>query len=74
MDIYARFYGIPRAERKERADELLSMVGLKERAGDLVATYSSSMERKTGIEGLVHEPSLLILVGRPQASTRSQGT
>ena len=30
MDIYARFYDLPKKERKERIDELLAMVGLRE--------------------------------------------
>ncbi len=62
MDIYARFYDMPRKEREERIEYLLGMVGLKERRNDLVATYSGGMRRRLEIaKGLVHKPSILIL-------------
>ena len=62
LDIYARFYDMPRKERNERIHYLIDLVGLKERMNDLVATYSGGMRRRLEIaKGLVHKPSMLIL-------------
>jgi len=62
LDIYGEFYGVPRRERRDRAKRLLEMVGLTERAKDLVATYSGGMRRRLEIaRGLLHEPKVLFL-------------
>jgi ABC-2 type transport system ATP-binding protein len=36
--LYAKLYGIP--NRNSKVDEVIEMMGLSDRAGDLVATYS----------------------------------
>lgn len=62
MDIYGRFYGIPSKERKDRIKYLLEMVGLTERANDLVAAYSGGMRRRLEVARvLVHRPKILFL-------------
>ncbi len=62
IDIYARFYGIPARERKERIQYLLETVGLAARANDLVAAYSGGMRRRLEIARvLMHRPKILFL-------------
>ena len=62
MDIYGRFYGVRSKERKQRTEYLLDMVGLTQRADDLVAAYSGGMRRRLEIARvLVHKPALLFL-------------
>lgn len=61
MDIYARFFGLGR-ERHARIEYLLRQVGLWDRRGDLVRTYSGGMRRRLEIaRGLVHRPQILVL-------------
>src|SRR5277367_1577450 len=62
VDIYGEFFGLSRRERRERGHRLLHMVGLTERANDLVATYSGGMRRRLEIaRGLIHSPEVLFL-------------
>lgn len=62
MDIYAKYYEIPKKERKERIKYLLDIVGLTERMHDLTATYSGGMRRRLEIaRGLVHRPYIFFL-------------
>jgi lipooligosaccharide transport system ATP-binding protein len=60
--IYGRYFGLPRAELRKRADELLEFVQLNERANDRVEPLSGGMKRRLTIaRSLVNEPSVLLL-------------
>lgn len=62
LDFHARVYGLSGKERKERMKEVLKLVGLEDRAGDLVKNYSGGMKRRLEIaRGLMHYPKVLFL-------------
>jgi ABC-2 type transport system ATP-binding protein len=62
VDIYGEFYGVPRKQRHARAERLLEMVGIRDRAKDLVGSYSGGMRRRLEIaRGLIHSPEVLFL-------------
>jgi lipooligosaccharide transport system ATP-binding protein len=58
--IYGRYFGIPRAEVRERVDELLDFVQLTERADAKVDDLSGGMKRRLTIaRSLVNRPEVL---------------
>jgi len=62
LDIYARFFEVPRSRRRSRIEELLRRVGLWDRKASLVRTYSGGMRRRLEIaRGLIHKPRVLFL-------------
>jgi ABC-2 type transport system ATP-binding protein len=62
LDFFARLYGMGAKLRRARVDEVLDVVGLADRAGDLTKEYSGGMQRRLNIGiGLLHRPQLLIL-------------
>jgi ABC-2 type transport system ATP-binding protein len=55
-------YGVPRKVSKERAVELLDLVGLSDAADRKVQTYSGGMRRRLEVAcGLINHPRLLFL-------------
>ncbi|MDR7666017.1 ATP-binding cassette domain-containing protein [Methanosarcina sp. Z-7115] len=60
VQLYAKLYGVP--DRNSKVEEVLEMMGLSDRASDLVATYSGGMRRRLELaQALVHEPEVLFL-------------
>jgi ABC-2 type transport system ATP-binding protein len=59
---FGRLYGMNGQPLTERVDEVLTIIGLEDRAGDLVKEFSGGMQRRLNIGvGLLHRPRLLIL-------------
>jgi len=62
LQFHAMLYNVPASERLSRATRVLDMVGLVDRAGDRVETYSGGMKRRLEIaRGLMHYPHVLFL-------------
>lgn len=62
LEHHARLYGVPRGEVGDRSRELLAFVGLVERAGDRVATFSGGMKRRLDLARvLMTRPEVLLL-------------
>ncbi len=59
---FGRMTGLSRAQAKERAAETLQRIGLADRAGDAVRTFSGGMKRRVNIGiALMSRPRLLFL-------------
>ncbi len=62
LRFWARMYEVPGETAGRRIDEVLDIVGLRDRADERINTYSGGMKRRINIAvGLLHEPKLLML-------------
>lgn len=62
LELYARIWHLPAADRAARIRELLQHVGLWDKRNDRVGDWSTGMKHKLAIlRALVHRPALLIL-------------
>jgi len=60
--IYGRYFGIQRAEVRQRCEELLEFVQLTEKAGSKVEDLSGGMKRRLTIaRSLINRPDVLLL-------------
>jgi ABC-2 type transport system ATP-binding protein len=62
LTLHAELMGMPRSRRGKAADDALRIVGLADRAGDLVGRFSKGMQQRLGLGvALLGEPALVVL-------------
>jgi ABC-2 type transport system ATP-binding protein len=62
LTLHAELAGLPRKRRGAAADEALRIVGLSDRANDLVARFSKGMQQRLGLgAAILGEPALIVL-------------
>jgi len=62
LTFHASYHGVPRAERKVRADTLLEEFGLGDRGKDKVMHYSGGMAQRLMVaRAILHRPRILFL-------------
>jgi ABC-2 type transport system ATP-binding protein len=62
LHFFGQLYGVTGRRLQERIADVLGLVGLADRGGERIGTYSGGMKRRANIAaGLLHEPRLLIL-------------
>jgi ABC-2 type transport system ATP-binding protein len=62
LDLYGRFWRVPRAERRARTTEVLTLLDLHDRRDEIVGEWSRGMKQQLAIaRALFHRPELVFL-------------
>jgi ABC-2 type transport system ATP-binding protein len=62
LTFWGQMYGLSGRSLRQRVNEVLEQIGLREKAGNRIKTYSGGMKRRVNIGvGLLHKPRLLIM-------------
>ena len=62
LDFFGNLFRLPRNDRKDRAEQLLEMVGLSQTRMRAVGEFSKGMQRRIGLaQALINDPDLVIL-------------
>jgi ABC-2 type transport system ATP-binding protein len=62
LHLSGKMYGMPRAPREERIDEILKKMGLSEKRHQPVRTFSKGMKQRVSIAcAIIHRPKVLFL-------------
>ena len=62
LDFFGNLFALDSKERNQRAEQLLSMVGLDKAGRRLVGEFSKGMQRRIGLaQALINDPDLIIL-------------
>src|SRR4026207_857628 len=62
LDFFGNLFELPKADRENRAEQLLEMVGLSQTRMRAVGEFSKGMQRRIGLaQALINDPDLVIL-------------
>src|SRR5512137_524191 len=62
LEFFGNLFRLPRTDRKDRAEQLLEMVGLSQTRMRAVGEFSKGMQRRIGLaQALINDPDLVIL-------------
>jgi ABC-2 type transport system ATP-binding protein len=62
LDFFGNLFRLPPGDRKDRAEQLLEMVGLSQTQTRAVGEFSKGMQRRIGLaQALINDPDLVIL-------------
>jgi ABC-2 type transport system ATP-binding protein len=62
LNFFGNLFDLPAAERKQRTEQLLEMVGLSQVRTRVVGEFSKGMQRRIGLaQALINDPDLVIL-------------